>query len=159
MDVRAENGRRPHQKVRFSMGPVMGRNFWTTWRFGIRVRKDRKVYIYAVFFPENQKNPRVRAIFVRNSVARNGCANLWAPGKIAFFLQENLHAHEIPRRRGGGFGVLGGGVALSFPQIITNTAATTTATATTTTTTTLLRLFRERRDQHKHSGGVPMLFL
>ena len=26
---------------------------------------------------------------------------LWAPRKIAFFLQENLHAHEIPRFRRG----------------------------------------------------------
>ena len=35
---------------------------------------------------------------------------LWAPGKIAFFLLENLHAHKIPRFFGGGgiFGVLGG---------------------------------------------------
>ena len=31
---------------------------------------------------------------------------LWAPGKITFFLQENLHAHKIPRFRGG-FGVFG----------------------------------------------------
>ena len=38
---------------------------------------------------------------------------LWAPGKIAFFLQENLHAHKIPCFRGGGyFGFfLGGGSA------------------------------------------------
>ena len=36
---------------------------------------------------------------------------LWAPGKIAFFLQENLRAHKIPRFRGGGiFWIfLGGG--------------------------------------------------
>ena len=38
---------------------------------------------------------------------------LWAPGKNALFLQENLHAHKIPRLRGGGyFGFfLGGGSA------------------------------------------------
>ena len=40
---------------------------------------------------------------------------LWAPGKIAFFLQEDLHVHKIPRFRGGGgyFG-LGGEVPISF---------------------------------------------
>ena len=39
---------------------------------------------------------------------------LWAPGIFWFFLQENLHAHKIPRCGGGGFGVfalLGGGGA------------------------------------------------
>ena len=36
---------------------------------------------------------------------------LWTPGKNAFFLQENLHVHKIPRFLGGGGGyfVLGGG--------------------------------------------------
>ena len=35
---------------------------------------------------------------------------LWAPGKISFFLQENLHAHKIPRFGGGGYlGFWGGG--------------------------------------------------
>ena len=33
---------------------------------------------------------------------------LWAPGKIAFVLQETRHAHKIPRFRGGG----GGGIRL-----------------------------------------------
>ena len=33
---------------------------------------------------------------------------LWARGKIALFLQENLHAHKIPHFRGGG-GILGFG--------------------------------------------------
>ena len=38
---------------------------------------------------------------------------LWAPGKIAFFLQGNRHAHKIPRFRGGRYFVffLGGGIA------------------------------------------------
>ena len=37
---------------------------------------------------------------------------LRAPGIFAFFLQKNLHAHKIPRLRGGGyFGVWGGGGA------------------------------------------------
>ena len=36
---------------------------------------------------------------------------LWAPGKNALFLQDNLHAYKIPRFRGGGgyFGFLGRG--------------------------------------------------
>ena len=37
---------------------------------------------------------------------------LWTPGTNAFFLQENLHVHKIPRFGGGGgfgFWVLGGG--------------------------------------------------
>ena len=36
---------------------------------------------------------------------------LWAPGTIAFFLQEKTHAHKIPRFRGGYFGFFGGGSA------------------------------------------------
>ena len=36
-----------------------------------------------------QKNPRVRKIRVRNSGARNGCANFMDAWKNAFFLQEN----------------------------------------------------------------------
>ena len=38
MDVRAKNHGRPHQKVRFCAAPVMGRNFLTQGRPGIRVR-------------------------------------------------------------------------------------------------------------------------
>ena len=35
---------------------------------------------------------------------------LWTPGENAFFLQENLHVHKIPRfGRGGNFGFWGGG--------------------------------------------------
>ena len=35
---------------------------------------------------------------------------LWAPGVFAFFLQENLHVHKIPRFRGAGyFGLFFGG--------------------------------------------------
>ena len=37
---------------------------------------------------KNQKNPRVRKIFVRNSGAGNGCANFMGAWKNAFFLQE-----------------------------------------------------------------------
>ena len=57
-----------------------------------------------------QKNPRVRKIFVRNSGAGNGCANLnlWVPGKMRPFCRKN-NVHQIPRFRGGVFWVLGGG--------------------------------------------------
>ena len=41
MDVRAENRGRPHQKVRFSAAPVMGRNFLTPGHPGVRVRNVR----------------------------------------------------------------------------------------------------------------------
>ena len=40
--------------------------------------------------------------FVRNSGARNGCANFMSAWKNALFLQENLHAHKIRRFKGGG---------------------------------------------------------
>ena len=41
---------------------------------------------------------------------------LWAPGKNAFFLQENLHVHKIPRVFWGGgyFGFGGGGGSADF---------------------------------------------
>ena len=52
---------------------------------------------------QNQKNPfSVRKIRVRNSGAGNGCANFMDTWKNAFFLQENLHVHKIPRFGGGG---------------------------------------------------------
>ena len=35
-----------------------------------------------------------------------GAPILWAPGILAFFLQENLHVHKIPCFREGG-GILG----------------------------------------------------
>ena len=41
MDVRAENRGRPHQKVRFSAAPPMGRNFLTQGCPGVRVRNVR----------------------------------------------------------------------------------------------------------------------
>ena len=43
--------------------------------------------------------------FARNSRVGNGCADLCAPGICWLSLQEKLHAHKIPRFRGGG-GVL-----------------------------------------------------
>ena len=41
MDVRAENHGRPHQKVRFSAAPVVGRNFLTPGHPGVRVGNVR----------------------------------------------------------------------------------------------------------------------
>ena len=60
------------------------------------------------------KNPRVRKICVRNSGAGNGCANFMDTWKNAFFLQENLHVHKIPRFGGGGELGLGGGRECRF---------------------------------------------
>ena len=56
-----------------------------------------------------QKNPRVRKVRVRNSGAGNGCAHFMDTWKNAFFLQEDLHVHKIPRFGGGGNFGLGGG--------------------------------------------------
>ena len=40
---------------------------------------------------------------------------VWAPGILAFVLQENRHAHKIPRFRGGGvFWLFGGGADFIF---------------------------------------------
>ena len=58
MDVRAENRGRPHQKLRFSAAPVMGRNFLTQGRPGVRVRNVRgksgpkSLSLCFFFFPE-----------------------------------------------------------------------------------------------------------
>ena len=41
MDVRAENRGRPDQKVRFPAAPVVGRNFLTPGRSGVRVKNVR----------------------------------------------------------------------------------------------------------------------
>ena len=75
--------------------------------------------LFGLFFwePDNQKNPRVRKIRVRNSGAGNGCVNFMDAWKNAFFLQGKTHVHKIPRFRGGG-GILGfwggGGVPILF---------------------------------------------
>ena len=42
-----------------------------------------------------------------------GAPILWTPGKNAFFLQENLHVHKIPRF-GGGLGFGGGSADFIF---------------------------------------------
>ena len=39
---------------------------------------------------------------------------LWTPGKNAFFLQENLYVHKIPRFRGGVFWFFWGGGECRF---------------------------------------------
>ena len=55
-------------------------------------------------------------MFARNSGAKMAAPLLWAPGIFALFLQDNLHARNIPRFRAGGvFWVfLGGGVPILF---------------------------------------------
>ena len=60
---------------------------------------------------KNQKNPRVRKMFVWNSGAGNGCANFVGGWKNAFFLQEKPHVHKFPALGEGGIWVffLGGG--------------------------------------------------
>ena len=58
MDVRAKNRGRPHQKMRFSAAPVMGRNFLTQGRPGVRVRNVRgksgpkSLCLCCFFFPD-----------------------------------------------------------------------------------------------------------
>ena len=58
MDVRAENRGRPDQKVRFPATPVVGRNFLTPGRSGVRVRNVRgksgpkSLCLCCFFFPE-----------------------------------------------------------------------------------------------------------
>ena len=56
--------------------------------------------------------------FARNSGAGMAAPMLWVPGKIAFFLQENLHAHKFLVLGGGYFGLFGlfggGGASAAF---------------------------------------------
>ena len=61
----------------------------------------------------NQKNPRVRKIFVRNSGAGNGCVNFMDAWKNAFFLQEKPMSIKFLVLGGRGYFVffLGGGSA------------------------------------------------
>ena len=58
MDVGAKNRGRPHQNVRFSAAPLMGRNFLTQGRPGVRVRNvcgksgPKSLCLCCFFFPE-----------------------------------------------------------------------------------------------------------
>ena len=61
--------------------------------------------------PIYQKNRRVRKIFVRNSGAGNGCANLMDTWKNAFSLQGKPMSIKFLLLGGGVFWVLGGGSA------------------------------------------------
>ena len=64
---------------------------------------------------DNQKNPRVRKNFVRDSGAGNGCANFMDAWKKCALSAGETHVHKIPRFRGGGvFWVLGGGGECRF---------------------------------------------
>ena len=63
---------------------------------------------------DNQKNPRVRKIFVRNSGAGNGCADFMGAWKNAFFLQEKPMSIKFLLLGGGIWGFGGGGVPILF---------------------------------------------
>ena len=67
----------------------------------------------AIFFvvrmSENQKNSRVRKIFVRNSGAGNGCVNFMDAWKNALFLQEKPMSIKFLVLGGGGILGFGGG--------------------------------------------------
>ena len=66
--------------------------------------------------PFSLKNPffHWKVLRVCNSGAGKACANFMGAWKNAFFLQENLHVHKIPRFRGGVFWVWGGGCRFYF---------------------------------------------
>ena len=64
------------------------------------------IYTFLTFL--SQKNPRVREISVRNSVAGNGCVNFMDAWKKCVLSSGKAHVHKFPRFRGGG-GILGFG--------------------------------------------------
>ena len=72
MDVRTKNRRRPHQKVRFSAAPVMGRKFLTQGRPGVRVRNVRgksgpkSLCLRCFFFPEMMVMAKGMAMMFNN---------------------------------------------------------------------------------------------
>ena len=49
----------------------------------------------------NKKKPNACHFCARNSRARDGCAKFVGAWHFLLFLQENLHAHEVPCFRGG----------------------------------------------------------
>ena len=61
MDVRAESRGRPHQKVRFPVVPVVGRNFLTPGHPGVRVGNvhgksgPKSLCLCCFFFPDNTR--------------------------------------------------------------------------------------------------------
>ena len=96
MDVRAKNRGRPHQKVRFSAAPVMGRNFLTQGRPGVRVRNVRgksgpkSLCLCCFFFPDfflhkwdksEQKAPWKKNILLKTRPAK------WRFGNTLSILQ------------------------------------------------------------------------
>ena len=85
--VLIEKGGKP-KKLVLRVSPRFSRKPW-------KLRKPQDATL------ETQKNPRVRKILVRDSGAGSGCANFMGTWISAFFLQETLHVHKIPRFRGG----------------------------------------------------------
>ena len=76
----------------------------------------RSMKICIKFAQMDQRNPRVRKIFARNSKDRNGLRQFY--GRLFFFgglfLQENLHAHKILILGVFWFFSWGGGVPILF---------------------------------------------
>ena len=101
---------RPAQKHQIGRLIFIHLQCWEVLPFS-RFQRQRCIKI-RVLRAQDFYTPLALKIRVCNSGAGNGCANLWTPGKNAFFLQENLHVHKIPAfLGGGGFWVLGGGKA------------------------------------------------
>ena len=65
-------------------------------------------------FKKGQKSLVSVNFFARNSGAGNGCANFMSAWKNCVLSAGNLHAHKIPRFRGGDFGFFGGGGRFYF---------------------------------------------
>ena len=97
--------------MRGTNGPVRETNgpstLWATW-ITIEVRKIIRCKCNCVFDFRKASCPyKVLPAILGPEMA---APILWAPRKIAFFLQGNLHAHKIPRFIGGGvFGFFWGG--------------------------------------------------
>ena len=95
-------------KPLFSVGRMQVRHFRRFRQSGPFLTGDKNTVYqkHGLCHPENQKNSRVRKIFVRNSGAGNGCANFMDAWKNASVLQEKFMSIK--------FLVLGGGSILGF---------------------------------------------
>ena len=78
MDVRAENRGRPHQKVRFSAAPVIGRNFLTQGASGRKGQEcpweiRTKKFMFMLFFlPWGPYQKTENLLWVCNGDDKNG---------------------------------------------------------------------------------------
>ena len=92
MDVRAKNRGRPHPKGRFSAAPVMGRNFLTQGRPGVRVGNVRgksgpkSLCLCCFFFPDlTPQNGRFEKTKKKDFLRLEG--NCWLPPRGKNFAQ------------------------------------------------------------------------